>query len=146
MFNRIGKMFDTSQEVASFFVANMSHGNLYPMDNFDKSEMIYKNWQRNRQSLTKIFRDDIHYLQELNVLYNQLVDGKDVPQLFLLYKNGKITLETLSIMNQFDGFVDTWKKKYPLFKDEFLRIKKLGSFIKIDRNKFQSIHDELKNA
>ncbi len=125
------KHFNTTQECASFMVANLAHGNVYPFGDEEKSFDILKNWQRKRQSLTKIFKDDIATLDDLNLTYQELIDSAyDVPKLFVLLKNRKISLESICVFEQLNPFVDKWRKDQPLWKNDFLRIKKLSSFVK----------------
>ena len=143
LFSMLSKNFDSSQEAASYFVANLTYGNEYPLTDFEKGELLYKRWQRNRQSLFKMFKDDIQILLDTEMCYNDLVNEEHIPQLFMMMKNGKVNIETLAIMNQFSNFVDKWKKKHALFAPEFLRIKKLSSFLKFDKEKYGKIYSEL---
>ncbi|MHB8123670.1 MAG: hypothetical protein ACYDG4_16145 [Desulfuromonadaceae bacterium] len=145
---RLSKKFKTVPETASFFVANMAYGNEYPFDDEERSFKLYNRWQKNRQSLTKMFKDDCSVVTDSGISWQDLISTSDIPPLFMMMKNGKVNIETLAILNILNPFVDSWMKNHPLWKSDFLRIKKLSSFIKFDKDKFKALyleqmHDEV---
>lgn len=147
LFFGLAKKFDTPRECASFFVANFAYGNEYPIEDYDRALALSKRWEKNRQSITKMFRDDVATIIEYNSSRSlDEVIGKDkpYPEVFLLYKNGKINVETLSILNDFENFVDSWMKANPLWKSDYLRIKKMPSFVKYNKEKIIPLVQELK--
>lgn len=147
LFFGLAKKFDTARDCASFFVANFAYGNDYPIEDYDRALVLSKRWEKNRQSITKMFRDDVATIIEYNSSrsFDEVI-GKDkpYPEVFLLYKNGKINVETLSILNDFENFVDSWMKANPLWKPDYLRIKKMPSFIKYNQEKIAPIIQELR--
>lgn len=147
LFFGLAKKFDTSRDCASFFVANFAYGNEYPIEDYDRAQALSKRWEKNRQSITKMFRDDVATIIEYNSSrsFDEVI-GKDkpYPEVFLLYKNGKINVETLSILNDFENFVDSWVKANPLWKSDYLRIKKMPSFVKYNKEKIIPLVQELK--
>lgn len=147
LFTSISKKFDSVQHAASFFVANLAYGKDYPLDDEEVSLRHYTRWQRNRQSLTKMFRDDLSTISAQNRSYADMVktDG-EVPYLFLLYKNGTVNIETLTIMNKLENFSDEWNKVLHIWKSDVLRIRKLDSFIKFDEAKFSTIYNQFKDT
>jgi hypothetical protein len=140
------KRFYDTKHAASFFVANFAYGNTYPFDDEEKATKLYTQWQRNRQSLTKMFMDDLDYLTLKGVSYEKLVSIEQIPPLFVAYKSGKINIETLTIMNALENFSDSWKSIFHLWRDDLLRIRKLESFIKFDEAKFQQIYSDFKES
>lgn len=141
LIEHFARKFGDVREAASFFVANMAYGNQYPFSNEEKSFKNYTKWQRNRQSLSKMFSDDIYTIEKTKLSISELVSTQSgMPPLFLLMKNGKINIETVAIINQYQPFIETWKKELPLWKSDFLRIGKLGSFIKTDETRFKKLY------
>ena len=145
LINSFARKFENVQQAASFFVANMAYGNEYPFDDEIKSFALYTKWQRNRQSLTKIIKDDIDNIVNSNLQYEELF-GKDggIPALFVLLKNGKVNVETMVVLDHYEKFLDEWIAAKPFWKQDFLRIKKLSSFIKFDEAKFKPLYLNLK--
>jgi hypothetical protein len=140
LFVMLAKQFKSPQQAASYFVANIAYGNLYPVTDVDVGMENYTNWQKKRQSLTKMFTDDLSFLVNTGMTYKELMSFEDgIPPLFVLMKNGKINIETLAIMNTIENFVDTWKSVNPIWKDDFLRVAKLGSFVRFDTAKFTNL-------
>jgi hypothetical protein len=144
LFIHTAKMFDNVQHAASFFVANFAYGNFYPVDDHDKAESMYITWQRKRQSLHKTFSDDLDALSSMGLSYQELITTEKFPPLFVALKNGKVNIETLTIMNKLENFSDSWKSTFHLWKDDLLRIRKLESFIKFDEAKFTTTYNTFK--
>lgn len=142
LFSMLSKKFESPQQVAAYFVANFAYSNPYCLDDQERGLVNYKTWQRKRQSITKTFYDDLSYIESLGLSFESLVDASStkVPKLLVLEKNNKVNIESLCIMNMFDSFVDNWEKVQPLWKDDYLRIRKLASFIKIDEAKFGQMY------
>lgn len=147
LFILLAKRFDSVQHAVSYFVANLAYGNTYPLHDFDQGFDNYNKWQRVRQSLTKTFMDDLDYLANSGLTLDGLLNAKDgMPPLFMLMKNRKVNIETVAILNKLNPFVDTWKQSHKIWKDDFLVIKKLGSFLKVDYDKFNKIYSNFKEA
>jgi len=145
LFCGLSKQLTSVQHAASYFVANFAYGDHYPLEDIDKGFVNYNKWQRIRQSLTKHFVDDLMSLSNTGMTYNELLScDKGIAPLFLLLKNGKVNIETVAILNSIDNFTDTWKKKTPIWKEDFLRIKKLARFVKFDAAKFQNFYCNFK--
>lgn len=154
LFKSVGKKFETPAQVASFFVANFAADNDYPLGDLDKSFQNYIDWQKRRQSLGKIFRDDVEYIlntpqmmNETNDTYKKIIgtatdkeDDQLCAPLFTMYLNKHIHIETVAILDEFDNFIELWENKYTMFRKNFLTIKKVKSFIKFDRQNFEKAY------
>lgn len=134
----LAKKFDSQAEAASFMAANLAYGNGYPFDDHDKAFALYTKWKRIRQSITKVFRDDLDTIASYGVSYKELIDANDT-KLFFLAKSGKITIETIAILNKYDKFIDSWKIPQSIWKGEYLRISKLENFVKFDPAKIEPL-------
>jgi hypothetical protein len=141
-----GKKCDNPQQVASVLVANFAYGNDYPFNDIDRAFSLHNKWQKIRQSLTKTFSDDIVYLnihcEDHNREFKDLFEVNGVPTLFQLTLSGKIHIETVAILDRLMNFIPLWMEGLPLWKKEFLKIKKLQSFIVIDEQKFRRVLKE----
>lgn len=146
LFIHAAKKFDNVQHAASFFVANFAYGNLYPVEDHERAESLYTQWQRKRQSLFKTFSDDLDTLASMNMSYEELISTEKIPPLFVALKTGKINIETLTIMNKLENFSDGWKSIFHLWKSDLLRIRKLESFIKFDEAKFRTTYNTFKDT
>ena len=146
LFTMAARKFDDTKHAASFFVANFAYGNFYPLDDEDRALNLYTQWQRNRQSLTKMFTDDLGYLSHLGLSHKEIISTDKIPPLFIAYKSGKVNIETLTIMNALDNFSDSWKSIFHLWKSDLLRIRKLESFIKFDEAKFQQLYSDYREV
>lgn len=136
----LSKQFGCAPECASFMAANAAYGNMYPFDDFEKSWALFTKWKKIRWSITKVFRDDLDTIASYGVSYKELLDASsDVPKLFYLAKAGKISIETIVILNRYDNFLDTWKANSQLWKAEMLRIGKLDKFVKFDPAKIEPL-------
>jgi len=134
------------QQCASVLVANFAYGNEYPFDDIDKAFSHYKKFQKIRQSLTRTFTDDIifinKYCKDTNREFNIIFETNGTPIIFSLALSGKIHIETVAILDKLLNFTPVWLSQPTLWKKEFLKIKKLQSFINIDEAKFRKILTE----
>lgn len=144
LFASLSRNFDSVQHAASYFTANFAYGNMYPIDDTEKAEKLYVKWQRNRQSLHKMFSDDLDTIAAKGLSYEELVTTERIPPLFVMLKSGLINIETLTIMNKLENFSDHWKSIFHLWKDDLMRIRKLDSFIKFDEAKFGNTYNIFK--
>lgn len=136
LFVNFSKLVDTPQEMSSLLVANFGYGNVYPLDDIDKSLENYNKWKKTRQSLTKTFKDDI----TLFIEDCQERDLEEVQHLFNYMITNKVSRETVIIYNSITPVFDFWYKTHTLWKDEIRRVRKLASFVKFDSDKFKNIY------
>lgn len=146
LFVSMSKKFTDVQHAASYLTANFAYGNMYPMTDPEKSDTLYTRWQRNRQSLYKIFCDDLDTISAKGLSYEELISTEKIPPLFIMLKSGSVNIETLTIMNRLENFSEQWKPVFHLWKDDLLRIKKLESFIKFDEAKFTNAYNTFKET
>lgn len=146
LFVSMSKRFDNVQHAASYLTANFAYGNMYPMTDPEKSDAFYTKWQRNRQSLYKIFSDDLDTISSKGLSYEELISPEKIPPLFIMLKSGSVNVETLTIMNKLENFSVRWKPVFHLWRDDLLRIRKLESFIKFDEAKFRTTYDMFKDT
>lgn len=144
IFERLAKQFndkDFIQYVASNFMyghADMIYDNTDAMAN-------YKEYLRRKQSITKVFADDIQVILDTGAQYE--FSGNKIPDVLQLLMGKRITLETVVILNEMDHFVDHLKQSTValLLGDDLLRIEKAKGFVKYVPEKIVPIYKEFMN-
>jgi hypothetical protein len=111
----------------------------------EESETVFKLWQRRNQSLTYMFTNEIFLLDEDFMSYFKVVDGQH-PKLLTMYKQKKISIETLVILNDMLSFFPIWDKKikdpiiWPSIRDKCL---KYQPFIRYDKVRIKNLVKDL---
>jgi hypothetical protein len=110
-------------------------------------------WQKRKQSITKTFVDDLASILtqvEVNKLSTESIfDFKDneYPLVLKMFIGGKISIESLRIIDDFANIVSNWKThptvKY-IWDDELRRVIKLTGFVKYDKIKLSQIFEKFK--
>lgn len=104
--------------------ANCMYGNPECAYNVEEAERNYLEYQKRRQSITKIFSDDLDLAETL--------DPQTLAQHLL---GGRITIETCVILNEVLG---TFEGEMPsIFSDVVRRIRKSSGFIRYSRDKIE---------
>ena len=106
-----------------------------------EAEDRYRDWQKKRQSLAYIFKEDLKKLdgsfdENLRTITNQH------PPIVVKYLAGDISLETLCVICSITGCIKHWDKKMaddPVWDELSRRVKKYNSFLEFDSSKFKKI-------
>lgn len=129
-------------DLLNFLVANFLESDKWVRDLLnDESENRYVEWQRRNQSLSYNFE------KELSALSGEFKDAFIVkngqhPNLLKEHRQGNISAETLTILNDIMNFFPYWDKKitddiiWPKTRDKCL---KYAEFIKYDKSKLKKI-------
>ena len=150
LFDRFAKKLDTDREFIQFVVANYAYGNTNYLYDEGLAVSNYMQWIKVKESITKVFGDDISKIQYEAV--KQKVDSEtilnctnnELPFIIKLYLGKMIQPQTISILNDLTGMIELWQKDASLnifFEDEMLRLKKLKGFFSYDKEKIQKIYD-----
>lgn len=150
IYNAVARKFNDEREAVQFLVANYAYRNVNPIHNIAMAERNISIWNKRKQSITQTFKDDCDilslHLEKKKIQKQELYNGinGDVPDLFKLFIGGKITVETMHILNEMIGYIDEWKPKHNLvWSKEFLVIEKLKRFVKFDMAKTRELYDEI---
>lgn len=134
LFERLAKQCTNERDLIKFIASNF----MYRNPNFvysDDGEKFYKEYNRRRQSITKIFHDDL------------ITAGNTLPgHLIQLYLRNEITLETMVIINEFEGTFDKLKEighMNLMFSDEILILEKSRKFIRFDTTRIGKVYSQL---
>jgi hypothetical protein len=153
IFEKLASKRPDDKDIIQFFVANFAYGNDQAIYAGQEADDNYLQWQKRKQSMTKIFVDDLATLithVEINKLKPTAIfqfTENEYPVALNLFVGGKIAIETLNIINDQTGILDEWAThasvKY-IWEDELRRIKKLTGFVKYDKIKIGKIFEHFK--
>lgn len=148
IFEKLANKYSEDREIIQFFVANFAYGNETAIYAGQEAEDNLTEWTKRKQSITQKFIDDLAIILthiEVNKLPTasifNFVDSA-YPVILELFIGGKISIETLRIIDDIYPIIDKWQEtnsiKY-IWNQEMLRIKKLTGFVKYDRIKIDKI-------
>jgi hypothetical protein len=148
IFEKLARKFNNDRDIIQFFVANFAYGNESAIYAGQEADDNLNEWNRRKQSITKIFIDDLATLLtyvEINKLPTSSIfdfNFSEYPAALKLFLGGKISIETLVIINELDHIVEHWLDNTTvqhIWSNELLRIKKLIGFVKYDKEKLRKI-------
>jgi hypothetical protein len=129
-------------DLLNFLLANFLEGDIWVRDLLnDESENRYVQWQRRAQSLTYNFEKELSGISG-NFKSYFVVRGGQHPQLLKEFRQGNISVETLTILNDLLNFFPYWDEKisdniiWPKTRDKCI---KYAEFIKYDKLKMKRI-------
>ena len=135
-------------DLLNFLVANFLEGDIWVRDLLkDESQNRYIDWKRRTQSLTHNFERELSRISDNFKDYFVVKNGQH-PQLFKEYRQGNISIETLTILNDILNFFPYWDKKitddiiWPTSRDRCL---KYSEFIRYDKSKMKKIIKDILN-
>jgi len=132
LFERLSRLFNTDRELIQYIASNFMYGNPNMVYDADQGMENYKEYQRRKQSITKVFEDDLHTIVNSGSKYQDF-GGHKIPDVIQLYLSKKITIETLVILDDLDGIVNELRKgtHIPLILgEELLKIEKSKGFVR----------------
>lgn len=140
------------QELRDYYVSNFIDTNIEWVGELlnQESEDRYLKWKKRIQSLTYRYKEDIiHMLDTFNDLDHMLkvTDGQH-PPLFREMLMGKVSIETVVILNDILNFFPMWSKKIDediLWPSWEMKLLKYTPFVDYDKKKFVSLLKELVN-
>lgn len=150
-FYKLSRKYDVS-DLRDYYVSNFLVNNSAWVGELltAEGEERYKTWKKRIQSLTYMFKADIlHMLHIFSDLDHMLkvTDGQH-PPLFREMLMGKVSFETVVILNDILNFFPMWTKKidddliWPSWEHKLL---KYTPFVEYDKKKFVSLLKELVN-
>ena len=109
--------------------------------NEKQAENNYKRWLSRQESLTYEFINDLEALDD-NYNSNFVVSINNHPPLLKMYMQKKVSLETLTILNEMCGFFRHWNKHISedvIWPTIYKKCKKYKPFLKFDKDKLKQI-------
>ncbi len=148
LFEKIARKHQTDQQVIRYFVANFSYGNDSVVYNENDAEDNLLEWNRRRESLTRVFENDLHEVvlqKERNNLDRKQIfefNLDSYPLLLKMYIGKKVTIETMFLLNKLDGYLNLWhNSSMLLWEEERRRIEKCEGFVRFDAPKLSQIYN-----
>lgn len=129
-------------ELKNFYVSNFLAQDVNWVGDImgPEGEENYKKWQKVTQSLSYVFKNDIEYLTEIDGVFKSR--GGEYPKFLIEVMRGKVSLETLVIMDDLSNFIPKWNKTitddivWPNIRRKCIKYK---PFIQYDKKNFESI-------
>ena len=138
LFEKLAGQFPSDQEFIRYIAANFMYNCPDVIYDTPRAQTNYKEYVRRRQSITKIFSDDLETLINQGVQYD--FSGHSIPDVVRLYLSNRITLETLVILDGFEHLVKRIRNGLStqlalMMNDDLLRIERAKMFVKYDELK-----------
>jgi hypothetical protein len=153
IFEKLATKHEDDKEIIQFFVSNFAYGNDTAIYAGQEAEDNFLEWQKTKQSITKVFIDDLASMLmhvETNKLKHTAIFGfteNEYPVALKMFIGGKITIESLRILDDITNVIEDWKNhssvKY-IWDDELRRVTKLTGFVKYDKIKLGKIFEHFK--
>ena len=151
IFDKLARKFDTDQELIQFLVANFAYGHDNMIFAIEEANEYYLEWQKRKQSITRIFKDDLNTIElesQKNALsLDQIINFtlNEYPCIIRLYLGKKISIESVSILNDMLAFMPKWKQNKSamlILESDIRKIEKVKGFVKYDAEKIKPIFNE----
>jgi hypothetical protein len=153
IFEKLAMKRPNDKEIIQFFVSNFAYGNDTAIYAGQEAEDNFQEWQRRKQSVTKVFIDDlasmITHIETNKLKHSALFNftENEYPVALKMFLGRKIAIESLRIIDDLTGVLDKWKDnptvKY-IWDDELRRVIKLTGFVKYDKIKIGKIFEHFK--
>ena len=145
IFEKLSKKFKADKEYIQFLASNFMYGNPDVVYTGSDADDNYIEFQRRKQSITKIFSDDCDIIlresEKINFTNNQ------IPFIISLYLSSRITLETLRIFDDSLDTINNLKMEnqtlYDMFDEPLRVVSKSKGFVKYDSEKTTPIMKNL---
>lgn len=154
-FDHLATKIPNDREMIQFYVANFAYGFNEPVWSQEEAQKNYKTWIKRKESLAYYFKRDLDTIvlhgEKENLAYADIFlwnDNGSHPEIMKLYIGGFITIETMSILNDFQKYLNHWKKESTLqllWSSEMRRIEKLKGFTKYNPDKLKVIYESFRN-
>lgn len=151
MFDKLARKFPVDKDLIQFFVANFAYGNDAAVYSYEEAETNLLEWNRRKQSITKIFSDDCSKIimdayknkHKEDAIFN--LTNKSYSSILKLFLGGQISLETVRILDDLNPMVESWKNNTSmvlLWENELRRIEKSKGFVKYDVDKVSKVFND----
>lgn len=138
----------TDKEVVDFLVANFVSGNRWGGIFDQDSKNTYVQWKKRLESITYTFEKELNEIlsncELKKIMFEDALKSfnSQHPLLLKLYLNGRVSMETLVILNKLNNYVedlDHSLAKDIIWPDVSRLIKKYSPFLSIDKEKYNVI-------
>lgn len=148
MFDKLARKYPVDKDIIQYYVANFAYGNDAAIYSFEEAESNLLEWNRRKQSITKIFADDCNKIL-MDACKNKYKEesifnltNKGYSSILKLFLGKQISLESLRIIDDLYPVIDSWKQNSSmvlLWENEIRRIEKSKGFVKYDCDKVTKV-------
>lgn len=142
-FEKLAKLPDLKHFLVANFIAHGTNIWVGDLTKDKKYDNTYMDWLKKQQSITYVFQQDIHKLDDgIDAL---LKTSGEYPPLLHNFLDGTVCVETVIIMDSILNFIDYWNQKIEddIFYPEIAHsVKKYKTFIKFDKQNMKHIMKE----
>jgi len=153
IFEKLARKFPVDRDIIQYYVSNFAYGNEGVVYDLAEAEDNYAEWNKRKQSITKIFADDLSKI--LMDAYKRKIKESSIinftlnqyPSILNLYLGKQIGIETLRIIDDFENLLGTWKQHSSmllLWENEIRKVEKIRGFVKYDKDKVLTVFNQFK--
>ena len=153
IFEKLANKMPNDRDIIQFFAANFAYGKDTSIYEGKEADDNYLLWRKRKESISKVFVDDLtailHTIEVNRLKHSAIFEFTDneYPVALKMFLGGKISIESLRIIDDFTGVIEKWKDhpsvKY-IWDDELRRITKLTGFVKYAKIKVSKIFESFK--
>lgn len=148
LFHGLSTRFVHDVDLIRYYVANFAYGNPQVIYNPELSKENYKEWLRRKESITKIFSDDLLkissrcqawvpiYASEKTIedVRKEIISSIILEQIL----NNKISIESAVILNNLTKWIENTKTSI-IYSEQQRLVTKLSRFVKYNEAKVQAV-------
>jgi hypothetical protein len=153
IFEKLARKYPVDKDLIQFYVANFAYGNDGMVYSIEEAESYLLEWNKRKQSITKIFADDLNKI--LMDAYKRKIKETSIinftlnqyPSILNLYLGKQIGIETLRILDDVANLIEPWKQNTSmtlLWENEIRKVEKSKGFVKYDKEKIMTSYLEFK--
>ncbi len=144
LFYRLGRKFENKEDLKEFIIANAKSQRGAPVHKlFDiEADELYNRHLKIKRKLLDYFYKDLRIIEELNKTVKEVLVSEDgaIPDVFRLYLQEKINLESLALLETAFRFIDRNDElEDPLFDEVAKKVHKYMNFMSIPTNEVKNI-------
>jgi hypothetical protein len=136
-FVRLSRKYKTEQEIKNYFVANFIKNKKGYIANFSNEN--YESWRLKRQNFFDMFEVEMKPLVEaFENLFS--VENEQHPKLMREFLGGRVSLETVIILDKLVGFNQAWNKELEddiIWLDLRILMNNYERFLTIDQEQYR---------
>lgn len=139
MFRKLGNLTDPQTRLLSCMLADITWINDITGPKGQEAE---NSFNKVNDTLTYTFKEELKTFPRSLTDMLKLSPSEQYPFLLLMYINGKVSIQTLVILDSILGFLNHWDKQLstdPLWPEIYLKIAKYRPFLVFDKGKFHKI-------
>ena len=153
IFEKLARKYPVDKDLIQFFVANFAYGNENPQYSSEEALSNLMEWNRRKQSITKILSDDcskilmVAYKEKLKEQSIFYFTSNNYPGILKMFLGGQISIETVRILDDMMNLIENWKQNSTmlyLWENEIRKIEKVKGFVKYDKTKIEHAFNSFK--